>query len=58
MQIEALSYLKLTAVTGKLEDTGAKILEIDYTNETSIMNVAQEYGTGVLNCLVNCGGKS
>jgi len=39
-----------------LEDTGATIFEIDYTNESTIIEAAKAYGTGALDCLVNCGG--
>ena len=48
---------QLTEITYKLEATGATILEIDYTNETSIIAAAKEYGSGTLDCLVNCAGE-
>jgi NAD(P)-dependent dehydrogenase (short-subunit alcohol dehydrogenase family) len=48
---------KLTRFTYKLEETGAKILEIDYINEASIIAAAKAYGSGTLDCLVNCTGK-
>ena len=35
---------------------GGKVLEVDYVNESTILKAAKEYGTGVLDCLINCAG--
>lgn len=40
----------------KLKATGARILEVDYTDERTIAEAAKQYGSGPLDCLVNCGG--
>jgi NAD(P)-dependent dehydrogenase (short-subunit alcohol dehydrogenase family) len=56
-QLNKRQEKQLTEITYKLEATGATILEIDYTNETSIIAAAKEYGSGSLDCLVNCTGK-
>ncbi|MCJ1248270.1 hypothetical protein MMC30_005487 [Trapelia coarctata] len=42
----------------KLKATGARILEVDYVNESTIVKAAKEYGTGELDCLINCAGVS
>jgi short-subunit dehydrogenase len=40
----------------QLEATGAKILEVDFVDESTILKAAQEYGSGPLDVLINCGG--
>ncbi|KAJ5721324.1 uncharacterized protein N7483_009258 [Penicillium malachiteum] len=48
---------KLTAfLLGKLEETGAKILEMDFLDESTIEHAAREYGDQPLDVLVNVGG--
>lgn len=42
----------------QLEATGARILDMDFRNETSIQKAAADYGDGPLDCLINCAGKS
>lgn len=42
----------------KLKATGARILEVDYTVESTIVEAAKHYGSGPLDCLINCGGQS
>ncbi|KAL8833577.1 MAG: hypothetical protein Q9170_004192 [Blastenia crenularia] len=37
-----------------LEATGAKIYEIDYLEEATIVEAAKEYGSETLDCLINC----
>lgn len=39
-----------------LRQTGAKILELDYTKEDTIEQAVEDYGDGPLDVLVNCGG--
>jgi len=40
----------------KLEATGAKILEIDFLDESTIQQAAKTYGAEPLDILINCGG--
>lgn len=42
---------------GKLEETGARILEIDFLDESTIERAAREYGDQPLDVLVNVGGR-
>jgi short-subunit dehydrogenase len=39
-----------------LSATGATLLEIDFTDEKSIIDASKDYGEGPLDVLVNCGG--
>ncbi len=41
----------------KLKETGAKILEIDFLDEKTIVAAAKEYGSEPLDMLINCAGK-
>ncbi|PSN73640.1 short chain dehydrogenase [Corynespora cassiicola Philippines] len=41
-----------------LRETGTKLYEIDYLDESSIQKAAKEYGPGTLDCLINCAGVS
>ncbi|RYN65040.1 hypothetical protein AA0117_g12209 [Alternaria alternata] len=42
----------------ELRGTVTKLYEIDYLDENSIQKAAQQYGSGALDCLVNCAGIS
>lgn len=41
----------------QLGATGARILEIDFLDESSILEAAKQYGSGPLDILINCGGR-
>lgn len=40
----------------QLRETGTKIFELDYTDDSTIAHAAEKYGDQPLDCLVNCGG--
>ena len=56
MYVRSYKYPCTTADIWKLKATGAKVLEVDYVNENTIAKAAKEYGTAVLDCLINCAG--